>query len=391
MGHRTMVTTGLRPNARYLTDQTERDYRACAVALNRFFGKLRLDKITSGHLSAYQLQRATNPVDETNGIWHCLRGGRVHGSFETLAIAEEWARKHGGGCEFTRTAWAYRAGANRIRKEIALLLRLLRDARLWAKEDDERLVLVRREDPDVARAMSIEEQHRFLHVASERHEFRLVHQYAIVALQTTCSTNEMRALRLADIFLNEHHPFIEIPRAGVKCKGRKRTIPLLTDDALWAMEGLVARARELGAWSPLHYLFPKQKARTMYDPTQPMTASGLKKPWDAVRKAAGLPHLRIYDLRHTGITRMAEAGVPLPVAMSFAGHMTEQMQQHYTAICLTAQRGWGELVWGSNMAKVSPESAAQVREAFGGRRKPVAADKLAVSSQLSALSKSRRV
>jgi integrase len=161
----------------------------------------------------------------------------------------------------------------------------------------------------------------------------------------------------------------------VECKGRKRTIPLLTDDAVWAMEGLLARARELGAWSPVHYLFPKQKARFTYDPAQPMTASGLKKPWDAVRKAAALPRLRIYDLRHTGITRMAEAGVPLPVAMSFAGHMTEQMQRHYTAICMTAQRGWGELVWGAP-AGVSTENAAQVRAAFGLPRKPVAAERV---------------
>jgi integrase len=62
--------------------------------------------------------------------------------------------------------------------------------------------------------------------------------------------------------------------------------------------------------------------------------------------AAVLPWLRVYDLRHTGITRMAEAGVPLRVTMNFAGHITARMQQRYEAISMAAKRGWGEAVWG---------------------------------------------
>jgi integrase len=63
-----------------------------------------------------------------------------------------------------------------------------------------------------------------------------------------------------------------------------------------------------------------------------MSNSGIKKAWDQVRKAADLPWLRIHDLGHTAITLMAEAGVPIPVILSMAGHISTRMQQHYTSV-----------------------------------------------------------
>lgn len=373
MAHMTIQTNGLRSNVRYIAPKTERDYRVCASALERFFGTLRLDQIELGHLASYQQLRATNPPDP-HGSWRCRRGKVVRGEFDSFDDAETWARHRGAGCDIVQTTWAYPAGANCIRKEVALLVRILRDARLWGEDQDRLLMKVQAVDPDIERAMSVEEQHRFLHVAASEHRHLFMYQYAIVALQTTADTNELRHLRLGDIFLADG--FIQIRRASSKNPYRMRTIPLVTDDARWAMEGLMARARELGAWSPSHYLFPLQTSRTHYDPNSPMSESGLKKPWDAVRKAASLPKLRLYDLRHTGITRMAENGVPLEVAMSFAGHMTEAMQRHYTAICMAAKRRWGAAVWGEAARPDPAETAqitSQVASAFGPPRKPVAA------------------
>jgi integrase len=56
----------------------------------------------------------------------------------------------------------------------------------------------------------------------------------------------------------------------------------------------------------------------------------------------GLNWLRPYDLRHTAITRMAEAGVPIHVIMSFAGHMSAKMQLHYTSISMASKREWAQ-------------------------------------------------
>jgi hypothetical protein len=55
----------------------------------------------------------------------------------------------------------------------------------------------------------------------------------------------------------------------------------------------------------------------------------------------------------TGITRMAEAGVPIQVIMSFAGHMTMRMQLHYTTISMQAKRKWAEDTWSQPMPSSS--------------------------------------
>ena len=334
ISHRTIEAQGIRTNASYMARKTERDYRVCAKALAKFFHALRLREIHGGHMIAYQNARAV--------------------------------------CDRTVADWAHPAGANCIRKEISLLIRLLRGAGLWSDERELNFERLRPVESDVVRAMTPEEQHRFLHVASSREEWRMIYQYAIVALQTTAGTNELRALRLGDILLADR--IIQIPRAGAKNKYRMRAIPLVTEDAVWAMDGLMARARLLGACSPAHFLFPFQAARTHYDPARPMSESGLKRRWEAVRTAAGMKYLRIYDLRHTGITRMAEAGVPLRVAMTFAGHMTVRMQQRYEAISMTAKRGWGAAVWGDGAER--RRTAEDMNQAAGvwEPRKPPAAE-----------------
>jgi integrase len=354
ISRRLLHANGIATNASYMAAKTERDYRVCARALSRYFGVLRLDQIHAGHLMLYQEARALN-ADDSGGAWRCSRGNVVRGVFASSGEAEAWAQFHGGGWEIVHTRWAHRAGANCIRKEIALLLRILNTARLWGDEQAASFERLRPVESEAVRALNRQEQHRLLHVAASRAEFRFIYQYVILALQTTAGTNELRALRLGDVHLLDR--IIQIPRAGAKNRYRMRAIPLVTDEALWALEGLLGRARELGAALPSDYLFPFRPARGRWDPARPMSESGLKKPWDALRRAAGLPQTRLYDLRHTGITRMAEAGVPLPVAMTFAGHMTRQSQQRYTAISMTSQREWGAAVWAHGATRMEMRKA----------------------------------
>ena len=42
--------------------------------------------------------------------------------------------------------------------------------------------------------------------------------------------------------------------------------------------------------------------------------------WDEVVTKLGYEHLRRHDLRHTGLTWMADAGVPVHVLRKIAGH-----------------------------------------------------------------------
>lgn len=371
ISHLVIEDDGIPTNASFIGSKTERDYRVCAKALAKFLGNYRLSEISPEVLWQYQSLRAVNPPDP-EGKWRCVGSGACL-EFDTREAAELWAKDQGREFRIVQARWAKRAGANCIRKEIALAVRILRNARLWTDQEKEQLIRVRPIETDIERAMTVQEQHRFLHVASSRPEFRMIYQYTIVALQTTASTNELRALRLGDVTLGSR-PMIQVPRQGAKNKGRMRAIPLPTKDAVWAMEGLIARAKQLGSSGPSDYLFPIHIARERYDPARPMSDSGLKKPWDAVRKAAGMPALRIYDLRHTGITRMAERGVPLPVAMSYAGHMTPRMQQRYTAICMAAQREWGAAVWGGGLDGMTVDTVAGTPGPWGTPRKPVASE-----------------
>jgi integrase len=141
---------------------------------------------------------------------------------------------------------------------------------------------------------------------------------------------------------------ITIRDEGAKNKYRKRTIPLESSEVIWAFERLLERAASYGSASPHHYLFPFRESPKRYNPLKPMSDSGLKKQWDAVRVAADLKWLRPYDMRHTAITRMAENGVPIAIIMAFAGHMSLKMQQHYTTISMMAKRKAMASVWNPN-------------------------------------------
>ncbi|HTJ69841.1 MAG TPA: tyrosine-type recombinase/integrase [Actinospica sp.] len=51
--------------------------------------------------------------------------------------------------------------------------------------------------------------------------------------------------------------------------------------------------------------------------------------WDEVITALGYEHLRRHDLRHTGLTWMADAGVPVHVLRMIAGHGDLATTQRY--------------------------------------------------------------
>ncbi len=163
----------------------------------------------------------------------------------------------------------------------------------------------------------------------------MVYYYALLALATSASNCEMRGLLIGDV--NLYSKVLQIRREHAKNRYRIRTIPM-HDEAVWAATRLLERARSLGAAGPHHYLMPFRMTNHISDFTRPMSNGGMRKAWDAVRRAADVPWLRIHDLRHTAITRMAEAGVPIPVILSMAGHISTRMQQHYTAISEFAKR-----------------------------------------------------
>jgi integrase len=133
-------------------------------------------------------------------------------------------------------------------------------------------------------------------------------------------------------------------RVNLKNWFRERDVPL-NDDAAWAVGKLLERARELGASAPEHYLLLHRadKIGGKPDPTRPMYS--WRKAWGSLRTEAAkkyprLAHMRIYDLRHSAITRMLEnPEISERVVEEMAGHrLGSKIKEKYSHIRMQARR-----------------------------------------------------
>jgi integrase len=301
---------------RQLKPRSVQTYRENGDALLIFFGDIPLGEIHDGHLREYCRRRA----------------------------AQEGA-------------WTRPCGQNRIRKEIDLMLRILRAARLWdddldfayqplpmVKTDERRALSGEQIDILIARMRQLPEQSEWVLYDS------------VAALHTCASTFERREAKLEDVNLAAR-TFRVGPRQS-KNKYRNRTIPLENDEAVYAFDWLVRRARACGATKPGHYLFPKRLRRGTFDPTQPMTRWALVQQFEAFCDepfcaALGMDDLRPYDLRHTAMSILAEAGTPITTIMAFGGQVSPEMQRHYTTVSLLAMRNQHRIAW-SDLSLLGP-------------------------------------
>jgi integrase len=205
-------------------------------------------------------------------------------------------------------------------------------------------------ESDIPQALTPDEQDWFLRKAREISEF--VYCYSVLGIHATLSTIEERSLKIGDV--NTDSGIVMVRNESAKNKYRIRTIPL-TAEAVWAVQRMIERANELGSTSPQHYLMPFRLAPGHFDPNQSMTVSGIKYPWNQIRRAAGLPWFTPYDLRHTGCTRYAEDGISIHVLLAMAGHMSRKMQQHYIHISEAAKRKAVQKTYGDGAPKKRPE------------------------------------
>jgi integrase len=115
---------------------------------------------------------------------------------------------------------------------------------------------------------------------------------------------------------------------GTKGK-RARTVPLIEE-----VRDLVARRLDAANPDPDARLFTGPRGGRI-------TTAVLRDAthWDKVVTKLGYEHLRRHDLRHTGLTWMADAGVPVHVLRKIAGHgslTTTQRYLHPDAQSITA-------------------------------------------------------
>jgi integrase len=281
-------------HGRHIGAGTLRDYWNCLRALDKFFGQLRLNEIHIGHFEQYQKMRS----DGSEGLT--------------------------------------KVGASRVNHDLNTLAQILARAGLWAPIAPHYKPL-RMTRSNVGRALSESEEHTLFQIASSRAKWKVAYFCSLLSINTTCGPQEIRLLRLTDVDLSPTeaapHGTIRIS-LGAKNAYRDRMIPLNTIASL-AIRQLWNRAHELGSVEPDHYLLPHRASRGSkgWDPTRP--TSSWRKAWDKLRIEAGLPHLRLYDLRHHAITRLLEdETVSERTVIDLAGHVSRQMLARYSHIRL---------------------------------------------------------
>jgi integrase len=230
------------------------------------------------------------------------------------------------------------ASPKTVNLEIGTLRAILRRHRLWANiQPDVRMLTVR---DDKGRAISGAEEQRLLAECEKSRSRSLVHAVTI-ALNTGMRYSEIRMLRWNQIdFLTRR---VTVGKSKTEA-GAGRVIPL-NDRAtatltFWA--GLFAD-RE-----PSHFVFPSERCglagngqmdHVYYtDPSKPINS--WKVSWQSAKDRADV-ECRFHDLRHTGCTRMLEAGISLPIIGSIFGWSAAtavRMARRYGHIGQVAQR-----------------------------------------------------
>lgn len=273
--------------------------------------------------------------------------GRLDIFFENIPLAKlrvshfrsyQEARLMGDG--FTRNFGKNRievspCGPTTINHELGLLQRLLRLTGLWTIEFDRLYKPLPEPDRDIPRALTIEEQERFLDAAASNPHWSLVYWYSLVALDLMWRSDEMRNIRQGDC--NLHFNVIGI-NSRTASRRIHREMDICNADAVWAVAQLVKRSVQLVGSSPDRYVFPFLVCRSVYDGSRPISPTGLRKSFEQVRTAANVPWFGLNGWRHTAATRMAEAGMHISVIAERMGDCSSALAAHYSHISKQAQR-----------------------------------------------------
>jgi integrase len=194
---------------------------------------------------------------------------------------------------------------------------------------------------DVGRAISTEEEDTLLK-ACRNSRSRSLYPAVVLALNTCMRYSEIRLLRWKQIDLAGRT--VTVGKSKTE-SGAGRMIPL--NDRAFVV--LSFWAGLFGEREPEHYVFPSERygaagngfAATLVQSSDPDKPIGRwKEAWESAKIRAGV-RCRFHDLRHTGCTRMLEAGVPFSVMatiMGWSASTTVRMAKRYGHIGQAAQR-----------------------------------------------------
>ena len=165
------------------------------------------------------------------------------------------------------------------------------------------------EDNNVEHYLDDVELERLLEVLRSD-ENRTVCRIALFLLSTGCRLNEVLSARWDDIDVENRVFKI---RAGNTKSKKIRSIPL-NDSALDVLASLDTRGE-------FEHLFINRRTGKPY--------VNITKVWHRLRKKAGLPHLRLHDLRHQFASFLVNDGRTLYEVQQILGHSTPKVTMRY--------------------------------------------------------------
>ena len=229
--------------------------------------------------------------------------------------------------EYIKTRLTEGASGRTVNMELGELSRAIGKpwSVLWPK------VRKQEERKDVGKALSAEEEKRLLETASKKKRWQLAATIIRALLLTGMRSGELTGATWGQVDFEKRT--FTVGRAKTSA-GTGRQIPM--NDDLFALLSTHAQwfTQKFGDARPEHYLFPFGKPQPT-DPARPTTT--LKTVWGSIRDEA-MVSCRLHDLRHTALTKMAEAGVPESTMLALAGHMSRTMLERYSHVRMAAKR-----------------------------------------------------
>jgi integrase len=224
-----------------------------------------------------------------------------------------------------------------INKETSILQQLLKRTGRWSEIGHDYQPLPTSKESR-GRALTDAERVRLFAVAASSPARQATYLFAIISVNTTADPSELLTLRLKDIDIANRT--IRIQPEGAKNAHRVRVIPL-NDESLGALTAAMSRAAALGSIKPEHYLFPfrvgRGKPGAIHDPERHQRS--FYKAWMEITAEASLFGFRLYDLRHTAITKLLEnPEVSEETTEAIAGHVSHRMKKRYSHVRIEVRR-----------------------------------------------------
>jgi len=236
-----------------------------------------------------------------------------------------------------------KAAPKTVNLEVGTLRAILRKHRLWANIQPD-ITMLRVRD-DVGRALSPTEEKALLRECRNSRS-RSLYVAVEVALGTCMRYSEIRLLRWNQIDFGRSE--LRVGKSKTE-HGDGRVIPLShrvrTVIEFWT--------QCFTSCKPSDFVFPFQRyggkgkdyafgfsGSVAYDTDPSKPVGDWKEGWEAAKKRAGVT-CRFHDLRHTGCTRMLEAGVPFSVVseiMGWSASTAVRMAKRYGHIGHSARR-----------------------------------------------------